>query len=119
MKYLLLASALFLIHDHNAPELDAWYKSLRSVAGYYCCDGSDAFSVLDPDWDTNDDPKTSDDWPYKVKVFLPLTKEKTAWILVNKINVVKDNNRAGIAKVWPVVDRTGVSIRCFLPGTLS
>lgn len=110
----LLLTSVALAHDHNAPELDAWYKSLRAVNGNYCCDGSDAFSVLDPDWDTT----TDSEWPYKVRVKFS-DGTPTDWIRVHKDQVVKDNNRAGIAKVWPLFHRTGPEIRCFLPGSLS
>lgn len=94
-------------HDHNAPELDEWFRGLQAESGASCCDGSDAFSVIDPDWDTTADPE----WPYKVKF-------NGVWLKVHNSAVVKGANRAGIAKVWPVIDEDDgtTSVRCFLPG---
>jgi hypothetical protein len=92
-------------HDSNAPELDDWYKSLESEAGTTCCDGSDAFSVLDPDWDT-EGPNGS----YRVRL-------DGVWHNVPSSSVVQNPNKSGVAKVWPVSYRDGhVIIRCFLPG---
>lgn len=103
MALLLAADA----HDHNRPELDEWFRGLQAQSGASCCDGSDAFSVVDPDWDTTADP----DWPYKVKF-------KGAWLKVHKSAVVPGPNKAGPAKVWPVEDEEDgtTSVRCFLPG---
>lgn len=36
-------------HDHNHPELNVWFMGLHSGKGA-CCDGSDAMSIDDPDW---------------------------------------------------------------------
>jgi hypothetical protein len=43
-------------HDHARPELDEWFRGLTNEIGGSCCDGSDAFSVLDPEWDVTTDP---------------------------------------------------------------
>ena len=104
---LVLLTSFVYAHDHN-PSLDAWYKSLRNIAGSSCCDGSDAKSVLDPDWEFVRDEV---EFPYKVKYI-------GVWHKVHRERVVKDNNRTGIAKVWPVVQTQGwVDINCFLPGS--
>ena len=57
---LALIVLLFLIpigrlsaHDHNRPDLNGWFKSLKSPGHGYCCDGSDALSINDPDWENN------------------------------------------------------------------
>jgi hypothetical protein len=94
-----------LAHDHDHPELDQWYRSLRNSVGHYCCDGSDAFSVEDPDWEITTDPE----FPYNV--FLEGSYRK-----VPKDAVVKGPNKAGPAKVWPIYIDGAPAIRCFLPG---
>ena len=113
--FLLLTPAL--AHDHEHPENDEWLRSLTNQINGSCCDGSDALSINDPDWNTNDDPKTVEDWPYKVRL-------DGQWILVFKNNVVKQTNKLGIARVWPYkqTDDQGSPvgpwiIRCFLPGS--
>jgi hypothetical protein len=45
-----------LAHDHQHPELNGWYESLRSGKGP-CCDGTDAERVDDADWETKDGPR--------------------------------------------------------------
>lgn len=101
----LLTSAL--AHDHGRPELDSWFKGLHSTVGASCCDGSDAFSVIDPDWDTTVD----EDFPFKVKY-------SGVWLKVPKGSVVKGPNKAGPAQLWPTQDEDGGTpgVRCFLPG---
>lgn len=97
-------------HDHDSAN-DAWYKSLTSQAGGSCCDGSDAFSVVDPDWEPTSDPKK----PYRVKV-----EGWAEWIEVDAGAVVNQSNKVGVAKVWPVWvggHESGYPmVRCFLPG---
>lgn len=113
MRLVLIAAfaatiSLAYAHDHD-PANDAWYRSLTNQMGGACCDGSDAFSVLDPDWDTTTDPE----FPYKVKI-------GGEWLKVNKNSVVKQTNKVGIAKVWPVAaddDGNPPYIRCFMPGS--
>jgi hypothetical protein len=41
-------------HDHQRPQLNGWYASLRSGKGS-CCNGTDAKRADDADWDTKDD----------------------------------------------------------------
>lgn len=100
-------------HDHDNPEVNEWLKKLTNQINGSCCDGSDALSINDPDWDVNGD----ENFPYKVKL-------DGTWILVFKDNVVKQTNTMGIARVWPYhnTDETGApvgpwQVRCFLPGS--
>lgn len=101
-----------LAHDHD-PANDEWFKSLTNQVNGSCCDGSDAYSVLDVDWKRTSDPE----WPYEVKFDGQVLK-------IGKDSVVKGNNRVGISKLWPVkeADDNGEptaqwSARCFMPGT--
>ena len=40
-------------HDHNRPELNRWFESLKSGKGQ-CCSRRDGIAVADPDWDGKD-----------------------------------------------------------------
>lgn len=105
-------------HDHDHPEWDDFLRSLTNQRNGSCCDGSEAFSVSNPDWDTT----TNEDYPYKV--FLKGSKG-SVWVMVPRFAVVKQNNKIGVAKVWPVLaDDEGNAyeiplIRCFMPGSFS
>jgi hypothetical protein len=111
---LFLLGSTVLAHDHDRPDLDAWYSSLTNQRNGSCCDGSEALSIANPDWDTS----SSEEYPYKV--FL-----KGHWVPVPAFAVVKQRNRVGIAKVWPILtDDDGNEyevpyVRCFLPGSLT
>lgn len=94
-----------LAHDHSRPDLDGWFKSLRSKGGIPCCDGSDALSVEDPDW-------RSQDGKYQVRL-------NGEWRDVPDEAVVTEPNKFGRTKVWPVTYEDGaVVIRCFMPGAM-
>ena len=90
-------------HDHNHPEFDNWYQSLKSSGGGVCCDGSDAFSVVDPDWEISGDH-------YRVRL-------NGEWLDVPPDRIVNTRNIVGIAKVWPYTLNGETTIRCFLPGS--
>ncbi len=90
-------------HDHQHPELNAWYESLRSVKGP-CCDGSDAKRVDDADWDTKDGH-------YRVRL-------EGEWVDVPDEAVVAGPNRAGRTMVWPYYLDGHPRPRCFMPGSM-
>lgn len=110
---LVLAGLLFSTpsqpHDHARPELDKWFKDLRAKGtpggqGALCCDGTDATSLEDPDWELKDGH-------FRVRL-------NGEWVNVPDEAVVDAPNRYGPALVWPY---TGYlpGIRCFMPGSLS
>jgi len=99
---------MVLGHAHANPALDGWYQGLKSPSGGSCCDGSDAASVLDPDWDTTGDPA----YPYRVRL-------EGEWIRVPEGRVVHEANKAGVAKVWPIYENGKPAVRCFLKGSES
>ncbi|MEY9807009.1 hypothetical protein QIH87_49905 (plasmid) [Bradyrhizobium elkanii] len=91
-------------HDHSRPELNQWFKDLRASGSRApCCDGSDATSLEDPDWDMKDGH-------YRVRL-------DGEWVNVPDEAVVTEPNRYGKALVWPY---TGYQkgVRCFMPGSM-
>jgi hypothetical protein len=92
-------------HDHHRPELDGWFKSLKSKSGVPCCDGSDYNGVEASDWRVKDRK-------YQVRF-------KGEWHDVPDEAVIEVPNRAGQAMIWPVEYGGKIHIRCFMPGTLS
>jgi hypothetical protein len=86
----------------NSP-LKPWFDSLRSNRGP-CCSDADGVVVADPDWD-------SKDGHYRVRL-------EGQWIVVPDDAVLKQPNRAGRTMVWPIKGSFGISIRCFIPGSM-
>src|SRR4051812_27897889 len=83
--------------------LKPWFDSLRSGKGP-CCSDADGFAIADPDWQ-------SKEGHYLVRL-------DGEWIAVPDDAVITEPNRAGRTMVWPVKGTLGISIRCFLPGSM-
>jgi hypothetical protein len=86
----------------NSP-LKSWFDSLRSGKGP-CCSDADGSVVADVDWE-------SKDGHYRVRLW-------GQWIDVPDDAVITEPNRAGRTMVWPMWSTVGISIRCFLPGSM-
>lgn len=102
---LLIAHSYASAHDHARPDLDGWFKSLQSRGKSPCCDGSDATSLEDPDWDTKDGH-------YRVRL-------EGQWVDVPDPAVIDGPNRDGRAMVWPMHMNGYPAVRCFLPGSMT
>jgi hypothetical protein len=87
----------------NSP-LKPWFDALKSGKGL-CCSDADGFAVMDPDWE-------SQDGHYRVRI-------DGEWIVVPEDAVITEPNRAGRTMVWPIKGTLGISIRCFLPGSMT
>ena len=70
-----------------------------------CCSDADGSVVSDVDWE-------SKDGHYRVRL-------EGQWIDVPDDAVITVPNRAGRTMVWPVKGALGISIRCFLPGSMT
>lgn len=91
-------------HDHARPQLDGWFKGLTSGKGP-CCDGSDATHLADVDWQ-------SKDGHYRVRI-------EGEWYDVPDDAVLPGPNLDGRTLVWPIKGWGGMTIRCFMPGTMT
>ena len=87
----------------NSP-LKEWFDGLRSGKGP-CCSDADGSAVSDVDWE-------SKNGHYRVRL-------DGTWIDVPDEAVVTEPNRAGRAMVWPIKSYMGVTIRCFVPGSMT
>ena len=65
---------------------------------------ADGFAVADPDWESHNGR-------YRVRI-------DGQWIDVPDEAVITEPNRAGRTMVWPVKTAFGISIRCFMPGSM-
>lgn len=93
-------------HDHNRPGLDGWYSELKSGKGP-CCGGPsiDATTLDGPDWEAKDGH-------YRVRI-------EGEWHDVPPEAVLTEPNRDGRTLVWPIKGYGGLSIRCFMPGSMT
>lgn len=96
---------LALAHDAKNPGLNKWFDELRSGNGP-CCSDADGTALSDVEWE-------SKDGKYRVNL-------KGTWFDVPAEAVLTIPNMAGTTMVWPVYygDQL-VSIRCFIPGSMT
>jgi hypothetical protein len=86
------------------PELHQWFEGLRSGKGP-CCSDADGSAVSDVDWETRGGH-------YRVRI-------EGDWVDVPDEAVITEPNRIGRTMVWPIHGYLGVSIRCFMPGSMT
>ncbi len=99
-----VASARDLDGRYKDSPLREWFNSLASGNGL-CCSMADGEIVADPDWE-------SKDGHYRVRL-------ENQWIDVPDNSVITEPNRAGRTMVWPLRIGAVISIRCFLPGSMT
>jgi hypothetical protein len=87
----------------NSP-LKQWFDTLKSGKGP-CCSDADGSAVSDVDWE-------SANGHYRVRL-------DGEWIDVPDEAVITEPNRVGRTMVWPLRGYLGVSIRCFMPGSMT
>jgi hypothetical protein len=91
-------------YANSTPEMKAWFDGLRSGKGP-CCSDADGSAVSDVDWETRDGH-------YRVRI-------EGQWIDVPDEAVITEPNRIGRTMVWPIRGYQGVTVRCFLPGSMT
>jgi len=89
---------------NSTPEMRAWFEGLRSGNGP-CCSDADGSAVSDVDWETHDGH-------YRVRI-------DDQWVDVPDEAVITEPNRIGRTMVWPIRGYLGLSVRCFLPGSMT
>ena len=97
-------------------ELKAWFDGLRSGKGP-CCSDADGSAISDSDWETRDGH-------YRVRVprygyVVDGQPQELVWVDVPEEAVIAEPNRVGRTMVWPIYGYLGVTIRCFMPGSMT
>jgi hypothetical protein len=114
---LTLATSMAIGRDldgrYKDSSLHEWFEHLASGKGL-CCSFADGHVVEDVDWKT-----TADGKHYSVRVPLSVGSTQTSWVDVPDEAVITEPNRAGRTMVWPLYGIGGVSIRCFMPGSMT
>ena len=106
-----IAAALVLLaigvnaraHDHSRPGLNDWLKSLTSKKNVWCCDGNDTDAI--DAWETKGER-------YRVRF-------RGQWFDVPDDAVVDGPNKGGDALLWMNKGYSGISVRCFMPGSMT
>ena len=98
------------------PELHKWFESLRSGKGP-CCSDADGSAISDSDWE-------SKDGHYRVRIprlgyVIEGREQELVWVDVPEEAVISEPNRVGRTMVWPIYGYMGVTIRCFMPGSMT
>ena len=96
---------------YKTSPLRDWFEHLASRKGL-CCSFADGYVVQDADWETKDSH-------YRVRVPRAANSEDGIWVDVPEEAVITEPNRAGRTMVWPFYSGQGVSIRCFMPGSMT
>jgi hypothetical protein len=86
------------------PELKAWFEGLKSGKGP-CCSDADGTAVSDVDWQSHGGH-------YRVRL-------DGEWVDVPDEAVITEPNRIGRTMVWPLHGYLGLTIRCFMPGSMT
>src|ERR1700730_15609349 len=89
---------------YSQSPLKPWFDSLKSGKGL-CCSFADGFVVSAPDWE-------SKSGHYRVRI-------DDEWVDVPADAVITEPNRVGRTMVWPMRGALGISIRCFMPGSMT
>lgn len=98
------------------PEIKAWFEGLRSGKGP-CCSDADGTAISDADWETKDGH-------YRVRVprygyLYGNQQQEMVWVDVPEDAVITEPNRVGRTMVWPIYGYLGLTIRCFMPGSMT
>ena len=91
--------------------LHDWFEHLVSGKGL-CCSYADGYVVTDADWEARDSH-------YRVRVPRAADSKDMVWAAVPDEAVITEPNKAGRTMVWPLYGSEGVSIRCFMPGSMT
>jgi hypothetical protein len=89
---------------NSNPEIKAWFEGLKSGKGP-CCSDADGSAVSDVDWE-------SSSGHYRVRL-------EGEWVEVPEEAVITEPNRVGRTMVWPIRGYGGLTIRCFMPGSMT
>jgi hypothetical protein len=97
-------------------DLKAWFDGLRSAKGP-CCSDADGSALSDSDWESRNGH-------YRVRVprfgHVPEgQQQEQVWVDVPEDAVISEPNRVGRTMVWPIYGYMGVTIRCFMPGSMT
>ena len=101
---------------NSNPEIKEWFESLHSGKGP-CCSDADGTAISDADWE-------SKDGHYRVRVprygyLIGGQQQELVWVDVPEEAVITEPNRVGRTMVWPIYGYLGLTIRCFMPGSMT
>lgn len=99
-------------NQYAGSPLKPWFDSLTSKMGS-CCSDADGAVLIDTDWETHDGR-------YRVRMTDKRFPEAgPQWFDVPPEAVLEQPNRDGRTIVWPLYGVYGLTIRCFIPGSMT
>jgi hypothetical protein len=101
---------------NSNPEIKSWFESLHSGKGP-CCSDADGTAISDADWESRDGH-------YRVHIprygyLIGGQQQELVWVDVPEEAVITEPNRVGRTMVWPIYGYLGLTIRCFMPGSMT
>ena len=96
---------------YRGSPLHDWFERLASGKGL-CCSFADGYVVEDADWETKGAH-------YRVRVPVAANAVDAIWVDVPDEAVITEPNKVGRTMVWPLYGLGPVSIRCFMPGSMT
>jgi hypothetical protein len=101
---------------NSTPDMKAWFEGLHSGKGP-CCSDADGTAISDADWESRDGH-------YRVRVprhgyLIAGQQQEMVWVDVPEEAVITEPNRIGRTMVWPLYGYLGLTIRCFMPGSMT
>jgi hypothetical protein len=94
--------------------LKPWFDHLASGRGL-CCSMADGATVEDPDWEVHSSTGT----PTEINGTHYRVRLEGDWVDVPDDAVITEPNKLGRTMVWPMYYDGKISIRCFMPGSLT
>lgn len=116
ISFVSIATVVAIARDHGQyaqvdPKIKLWFDQLESKKGL-CCSFADGYSITNVDWEVAGDS-------YRVRVPMSADGGEMIWVKVPKEAVITIPNIVGKTMVWPMYGTDGLSIRCFLPGSMT
>jgi hypothetical protein len=101
---------------NSTTEMKSWFEGLHSGKGP-CCSDADGTAISDADWE-------SKDGHFRVRVprygyLVSGQQQELVWVDVPEDAVITEPNRIGRTMVWPIYGYLGLTIRCFMPGSMT
>ena len=125
LSVLVMIALLFSVKISPARDLDGshadsplkpWFNNLASKKGL-CCSVADGHAIEDADWESKDGHYRVHIPPIIGDDYVPMGDP--IWVDVPDDAVVTTPNLVGRTMIWPMYLDGHISVRCFMPGSMT